>query len=252
MIDLSNKIAVVTGSGSGFGAGITKLFTKLNATVIATDVNQASLKKVVADLNKKHSNVTAFKLDVTKSTDWKKLAQHIKTKYKKLDIIVNNAGYTHKNNSMFKVTEKEYDKVMNVNVKSIYYSTVHLLPIMVKNQSGSMINIASTAAVRPRPGITWYNGSKGAVLNLTKSIAAEVAKDNVRVNAINPVLGDTNMLADLIGDNLKLKDKFINDTIPFGRLSQPIDVANAVAFLASDQAEFITGTSIDVDGGRCI
>ena len=170
-----------------------------------------------------------------------------------LDIFVNNAGTTHKNSPLTAVDEATFDRVYAVNVKSIYLSAVHVVPIFQRQGQGVFLNIASTAGVRPRPGLTWYNGTKGAVITITKSMAAELACDKIRVNAINPVAGDTPLLAQFIpgDDTPEARQKFV-DTIPLGRLSQPIDIARAALFLVSDDAEFITGVCMEVDGGRCV
>jgi 3-oxoacyl-[acyl-carrier protein] reductase len=169
-----------------------------------------------------------------------------------VDILVNNAGVTHKNQSLLSVTEDEFDRIYAVNVKSIYLTTLAIVPVMEK-RGGSIINTASTAGIRPRPGLTWYNGSKGAAITLTKSMAAELAPKNIRVNAINPVIGETGMLEQFMGvaDTPENRAKFIAG-IPLGRMSKPIDIANAALFLADPASAFVTGVAIEVDGGRCI
>jgi 3-oxoacyl-[acyl-carrier protein] reductase len=171
----------------------------------------------------------------------------------KLDILVNNAGTTHKNMPMLDVDEATFDRVFAVNVKSIYLGAIHAVPVFRRQGSGNIVNVASTAGVRPRPGLTWYNGSKGAANLLTKSMAVELAPDGIRVNAVNPVMGETGLLGHFLpaGDPELGRQKVIS-TIPLGRLSRPIDIAKACAFLASDEAEFITGVCMEVDGGRCV
>jgi 3-oxoacyl-[acyl-carrier protein] reductase len=171
----------------------------------------------------------------------------------RLDIMVNNAGTTHKNRPMLDVDEATFDRVYDTNVKSLYLSAKHSVPVFRKAGHGVIINIASTAGVRPRPGLTWYNGSKGAAIILTKSMAAELAPDHIRVNAINPVMGETGLLKDFLPgeDSAEVRARIIS-TIPLGRLSQPMDIARACAFLASDDADFITGVCLEVDGGRCV
>jgi 3-oxoacyl-[acyl-carrier protein] reductase len=171
----------------------------------------------------------------------------------KLDILVNNAGTTHKNMPMLDVDEATFDRVYAVNVKSIYLGAIHAVPVFRRQGSGNIVNVASTAGVRPRPGLTWYNGSKGAANLLTKSMAVELAPDGIRVNAVNPVMGETGLLGHFLpaGDAEAGRQKVIS-TIPLGRLSRPIDIAKACAFLASDEAEFITGVCMEVDGGRCV
>jgi 3-oxoacyl-[acyl-carrier protein] reductase len=170
-----------------------------------------------------------------------------------VDILVNNAGVTHKNQSLMTVTEDEFDRIYAVNVKSIYLTTLAVVPLMEKRGGGSIINTASTAGLRPRPGLTWYNGSKGAAITLTKSMAVELAPKNIRVNAINPVIGETGMLEQFMGvaDTPENRAKFIAG-IPLGRMSTPHDIANAALFLADPASAFVTGVAIEVDGGRCI
>jgi 3-oxoacyl-[acyl-carrier protein] reductase len=166
--------------------------------------------------------------------------------------MVNNAGWTHRNRPALEVSEEEFDRVYAINVKSIYLATIHAVPAFRANKGGVFINIASTAGLRPRPGLTWYNGSKGAAIVTSRSMAAELAPHNIRVNVINPVAGETAMLADFMGEDTPQKRAQFIATIPLGRLSQPSDVATAALFFASDEAAFITGTCMEVDGGRCI
>jgi 3-oxoacyl-[acyl-carrier protein] reductase len=170
-----------------------------------------------------------------------------------LDIIINNAGTTHRNQPMLDVDEATFDRVFATNVKSLYLSAKHTVPVFRKQGHGVIVNVASTAGVRPRPGLTWYNGSKGAAILLTKSMAVELAPDHIRVNAVNPVMGETGLLKDFLpgADSVETRQKVIN-TIPLGRLSLPEDIAKACAFLASDEADFITGVCMEVDGGRCV
>jgi len=169
-----------------------------------------------------------------------------------LDIVVNNAGTTHRNQPMLDVSEKDFDRVFAVNVKSLFHSTRNIVPHFRKTGSGVFITIASTAGVRPRPGLVWYNGSKGAAITMSRSMAVELAPDKIRVNVVNPVAGDTPLLAEFMGaDTPEIRAKFVS-SIPLGRFSQPLDIANACLYLASDEAEFITGTCIEVDGGRCV
>ena len=173
-------------------------------------------------------------------------------RYGKLDIVVNNAGITHINGPMLEVNEALFDRVFAVNVKSIYLSALHTVPVFRKQGGGCIINTASTAGLRPRPGLVWYNGSKGAAITLTKAMAVELAPDKIRVNAVCPVAGDTPLLASFMGgDTPENRKKFIS-SIPLGRLSTPRDIANAALYLASDEAEFITGVALEVDGGRCV
>ncbi len=184
---VKNKSIIVTGSGGGIGEGIAKRLAEEGAQVIVNDINAALGEKVVADIVKAGGTATFFAADVTKSADVKALVEHAVKTYGKLDVMVNNAGWTHRNRPALEVSEDEFDKCYAVNMKSIYLATIHATPVFRSNKGGSFINIASTAGVRPRPGLTWYNGSKGAVITTSKSLAAELGPDNIRVNCLNPV-----------------------------------------------------------------
>ncbi|MCB1513427.1 MAG: glucose 1-dehydrogenase [Hyphomicrobiaceae bacterium] len=247
---LDGKIAIVTGGASGFGRGIAELFAEEGARVIVADLNGAAAADVAQSLGR---GAMAVEADVTKSSDVQQLIATADEVCGGLDILVNNAGFTHKNQSLMTVGEAEFDRIYAVNVKSIYLTTLAAVPVMEKRGGGAIINTASTAGVRPRPGLTWYNGSKGAVITLTKSMAAELAPRKIRVNAINPVIGETGMLEQFMGmpDTPENRAKFLA-TIPLGRMSTPRDIANAALFLAEPAANFITGVCIEVDGGRCI
>ena len=252
MIDLTGKTAIVTGAGSGFGASIAKLFAELGANVLGGDINEAAVSAIAAEVTGTGGQMQAIAMDVASSQDFQTAVTTAIDAYGALDIVVNNAGYTHRNMPMLEVDEATFDKVMQVNVKSIYLSAIHAIPRMLEQGKGAIVNIASTAGVRPRPGITWYNGSKGAVITLTKSMAGELGNKNIRVNAINPVMSATGMLDALLGGDSPEARKRITSMIPMGKFSEPIDVARATAFLASDAAQFITGATLEVDGGRCI
>ena len=242
---LKDKTAIVTGAGSGFGAGIARRFAEEGARVIVNDVN-ASGEKVAKEIG--GSFVQA---DVTKSDDWTKL---VRAAGADLDIVVNNAGWTHRNKPYLEVTEAEFDRVYAVNVKSIYLSAMHAVPVFRKRGGGCFVNIASTAGIRPRPGLTVYNSSKGAVITMSKSMAGEFGKDRIRVNCVNPVFSpETALSADFAGGSVSedAKARFLA-TIPLGRFSTPLDVANACLYLASDEASLVSGVCIEVDGARCV
>ena len=251
---VEGKSIIVTGAGGGIGEGIARRLASEGAAVIVNDINAALSEKVTADINAAGGRARFVAGDVTKSADWQALVAAAQAFGGKLDVIVNNAGWTHRNRPMLEVSEAEFDKVYDVNMKSIYWSAIHGVPAMQQAGGGSFINIASTAGVRPRPGLTWYNGSKAAVIVTSKSMAAELGPDNIRVNCINPVFNpDTGLSAEFAGGPVdeERKAKF-RATIPLGRFSTALDVANAALYLASDEAAFISGVCIEVDGARCV
>jgi len=246
---LKDKVVIVTGGGSGFGEGIAKRFAEEGAKVVVADIDENNGSRVAKSLN-------AFfvRADVAKSADWAHLIAESSARHGRLDVVVNNAGWTHKRKAYLDVTEAEFDKVYAVNVKSIYLSAMHAVPVFRKQGGGAFINIASTAGIRPRPGLTVYNSSKGAVILMSKSMAGEFGPDKIRVNCINPVFSpDTALSADFAGGALtdEAKKGFLA-TIPLGRFSTPLDIANACLFLASDEAAFISGVCIEVDGARSV
>ena len=251
---LQNKTIIVTGSGGGIGEGIAKRLAAEGAQLIVNDINPAMGNKVVADIVAAGGVASFFAADVTKSDEVKAMVAAAVARYARLDVMVNNAGWTHRNRPALEVSEEDFDKCYAVNVKSIYLATIHATPVFRAQGGGSFINIASTAGVRPRPGLTWYNGSKGAVITTSKSLAAELGPDNIRVNCINPVFNpDTGLAAEFAGGPLteERKDKF-RASIPLGRFSTALDVANAALYLASDEAAFISGVCLEVDGARCV
>lgn len=245
---LKSKVAVVTGGAQGFGLGIVERFLEEGASVMIVDVKGEAAEEVA----KKHANAAALAADVSKDHDWAGIVAATLARFGRIDCVVNNAGVSHRNQPMLDVDEAEFDRVYAVNVKSIFLSARHCVPVFRKQGSGNFVQIASTAGVRPRPGLTWYNGSKGAVIVTSRSMAAELAKDNIRVNVINPVAGETPLLATFMGEDTPEKRAQFRASIPMGRLSTPRDIANAALFLASDDAEFITGACLEVDGGRCV
>lgn len=249
---LQDKIAIVTGAGSGFGEGIAKRFAQEGAAVVANDINTANGERVAREIVAAGGRAKFCAGDVSRDADVSHLIAFALAGFGDFDIVVNNAGTTHRNRPMLEVTEDEFDRIYRVNVKSLFLTAKHAVPHFRARKNGVFITIASTAGVRPRPGLTWYNGSKGAAIVTSRSMAAELAPDNIRVNVINPVAGETAMLADFMGqDTPEMRKKFIS-TIPLGRLSLPSDIATAAVFFASDEAAFITGACLEVDGGRCV
>ncbi len=247
---LADKTAIVTGAASGFGRGIAEAFAAEGAKVVVADIDTARAEAVASSIG---NGAIAAVADVSKRDDVARLVDTTVRAFGGLDIVVNNAGVTHRNQSLMTVTEDEFDRIYAVNVKSIYLMTLATVPELEKRGGGSIINTASTAGLRPRPGLTWYNGSKGAVITLTKSMAVELAPKNIRVNAINPVIGETGLLEEFMGtaDTAENRARFLAG-IPLGRMSKPSDIANAALFLADPASHFITGIAIEVDGGRCI
>jgi 3-oxoacyl-[acyl-carrier protein] reductase len=242
---LKDKVAIVTGAGSGFGAGIARRFAEEGAQVVVNDVSPQG-ERVAKEVGGRF-----VQGDVTRGADWAKLVQAAGDK---LAIVVNNAGWTHRNKPYLEVSEAEFDKVYAVNVKSVYLSALHAMPVLKRRGGGAIVNIASTAGIRPRPGLTVYNSSKGAVILMSKSMAAEFGPDKIRVNCVNPVFSpDTGLSAEFAGGAVteEMKKKFMA-TIPLGRFSTPLDVANACLYLASDEAAMISGVCIEVDGARCV
>jgi len=245
---LKDKVAIVTGAGSGFGEGIARAFANAGAKVLVADIDENNGRRVAGGI----AGARFCKVDVAVNSEVKAMVKAAVDFFGGLDILVNNAGIAQRRMPMLEVPEDAFDRLYAVNVKSIYLSAIHAVPHLKARGRGVIINIASTAAGRPRPGLTWYNGTKGAVVTLTRSMAAELAADNIRVVAVNPVLGETALTADFMGgDTPELRAKFIA-TIPLGRMSRPRDVANAALYLASDEADFITGACLDVDGGRSV
>ncbi|MBV8148104.1 MAG: glucose 1-dehydrogenase [Candidatus Eremiobacteraeota bacterium] len=244
---LAGKIALVTGGGSGFGAEICRTFASEGATVAVLDVNEQNGRAVASEIKARF-----IRCDVAKRADVAAAVAEMHNAFGRVDVYVNNAGITHTNRPLLEVEESWFDRIFAVNVKAIYFSALELVPVFRAQGGGAIINVASTAGVRPRPGLVVYNASKGAAISLTKSLAIELAPDNIRVTAVNPVAGETPLLASFMGaDTPELREKF-RSSVPLGRLSTPRDVANTVLFLASDEAAFLTGVAIEVDGGRCI
>jgi 3-oxoacyl-[acyl-carrier protein] reductase len=245
---LKDKVAIVTGGGSGFGEGIVRKFVAEGAKVIVADRDAHAAERVAASLDGAARAVTA---DVTVDADVARMVKSAE-QFGALDILVNNAGIGHVPQALEAVDEKLFDQVLAVNVKSIYLTARHVVPLFKQRKKGAILNIASTAGVSPRPNLTWYNSSKGWVITATRSMAVELAPSGIRVNALNPVAGETPLLKTFMGaDTPEVRARFLS-TIPLGRFSTPEDIANASAFLCSDEASMITGVAVEVDGGRCI
>lgn len=246
---LENKVALITGAASGFGAGMARRFVEQGAKVILADIQEGAGRDLAAELG---DNALFSECDVTDYIEISNAVKTAKAEFGKLDIVVNNAGYTHLNQPLADVEEAEYDKIFAVNVKSIYLMTKATLPTFRSQGSGVYLNIASTAGVRPRPGLVWYNSSKAAVIGITRSMAIELAPERIRVNAINPVAGETPLLERFMGEDTPEKREQFKASIPIGRLSTPDDISNAAIYLCSDEASMVTGVAMEVDGGRCI
>ncbi|AKR58453.1 3-ketoacyl-ACP reductase [Devosia sp. H5989] len=244
---LANKTAIVTGGASGFGAGIVKKFIAEGARVMIADINGDAAHAMASELG-----ALSQQVDVSRAESVDALAEAALKAFGNLDILVNNAGVSHMPAAMEEISEADFDRVVGVNIKSVYLTARALVPHMKANRKGAILNVASTAAVSPRPRLSWYNASKGWMVTATKSMAIELAPLGVRVNAINPVAGDTPLLKTFMGeDTPEVRAKFLS-TIPIGRFSTPEDMGNAACFLCSDEASMVTGVAMEVDGGRCI
>lgn len=246
---LENKIAIITGAASGFGRGMAMRFAEEGAKVVVADLNAKGAEQVAEEIGDAALPVTA---DVSIKADIEAMVAAAMEAHGRIDIMVNNAGFTHKKGDLLQVDEHAFDLVAAVNMKAIYHSTVAVAPIMEAQGGGCILTTASTAGVRPRPGLTWYNASKGWAITATKSMAVELAPKNIRVNCLCPVAGETGMLSQFLGEDTPERRAEFRATIPLGRLSTATDVANAALWLASDEAEFITGVALEVDGGRCV
>lgn len=246
---LQDKVAIITGAASGFGEGMARRFSEEGAHVVVCDLNIKGASKVASEIG---NSAIAVRADVSLRKDIDGMTRAALDAFGRIDILVNNAGYSHRNGNMLEVDESTFDLIMAVNTKAIYYSALSIVPVMERQGGGVIINTASTAGLRPRPGLTWYNASKGWTITATKSMAVELAPKKIRVNCLCPVAGETGMLALFMGEDTAEKRAQFRASIPLGRLSTPQDIANAALWLASDDAEFITGIALEVDGGRCI
>jgi 3-oxoacyl-[acyl-carrier protein] reductase len=244
---LKGKVAIVTGGASGFGEGIVRRFAAEGAKVVIADLNDEAAQKIA-----RATDGLAVATDVSKPADVKALAEAAVARFGDIDILVNNAGIGHKPQALDTLPEDAFDRILAVNAKSVFLTAREIVPRMKARKKGAILNVASTGGVSPRPNLTWYNASKGWMITATRAMAVELAPFGVRVNAINPVAGETPLLATFMGqDTPEIRAKFLA-SIPIGRFSTPEDMANAALFLCSDEASMITGVALEVDGGRCI
>ena len=246
---LKGKAALVTGAGQGFGYGIVEAFAREGARVACLDLKADTAEAAARRLG---GGAIAIHADVSDRADMMRAARTAIEAFGRVDIVVNNAGTTHRNKPLMQVEDSEFDRIFAVNVKSIMLAAQAFLPHMREKGGGVFINIGSTAGLRPRPGLAVYNSSKGAVHAMTKSLAVELAPDKIRVCALAPVAGETPLLATFLGEDTPERREAFRATVPLGRLSTPQDVGAAALFLASDEAGFLTGVVLEVDGGRCV
>jgi 3-oxoacyl-[acyl-carrier protein] reductase len=243
------KTAIVTGAGSGFGAGIARRLAQEGARVAVVDLNGDAARTVARELG---DEALAIEANVASDDDVGRMAATVLDTFGRLDVLVNNAGIGHSPQALEGVSEDLFDRILSVNAKSVYLTARHLVPSMKASGGGAILNVASTGAVRPRPGLTWYNASKGWMTAATRAMAIELAPAGIRVNAINPVAGDTPLLATFMGEDSDEGRGRMIASIPLGRLSTPEDMAAAAAYLCSEDASMVTGIALEVDGGRCI
>lgn len=246
---LNSKTAIVTGGASGFGAGIARKFATEGARVMIADINGDAAADMAAEIG---DQAIAQTVDVSDGASVNAMAEAALAAFGQVDILVNNAGITHLPTPLDEVSEADFDRVFGVNMKSVYLTARALVPHMKTRSSGAILNIASTAGVSPRPNLNWYNASKGWMITATKTMAVELAPKGIRVNALNPVAGETPLLKSFLGEDTPERRAQFLATIPIGRFSQPEDLGNAACFLCSDEASMITGVAMEVDGGRCI
>lgn len=246
---MTNKVAIVTGGASGFGEGIARKFVAEGARVVIVDINIDAANELAVELG---DSTIACQVDVSSFEDVERMKDITLNTFGRIDILVNNAGVTHLPMAMEEVSESDFDKVFAVNAKSVFLTAKHIVPVMKSQGDGVILNVASTGGVSPRPRLSWYNASKGWMITATRGMAVELAPMNIRVNAINPVAGETPLLKSFMGeDTPEIREKFLS-TIPIGRFSTPEDMGNAACYLCSDEASMVTGVCMEVDGGRCI
>ncbi|MDD9719495.1 SDR family oxidoreductase [Sulfitobacter sp. PR48] len=246
---LTGKTAIITGGASGFGAGIVRRFLQDGARVMIADLNGSAASDLAQEMG---DHAIAHTVDVSDGLSVSDMCRTAIEEWGHVDILINNAGVTHLPTPLDEVSEEDFDRVFNVNMKSVYLTARALVPHMKERAAGAILNIASTAGVSPRPNLNWYNASKGWMITATKTMAVELAPKGIRVNALNPVAGETPLLKSFMGeDTPEMRAKFLS-TIPLGRFSTPQDMGNAALFLCSDEASMITGVAMEVDGGRCI
>jgi 3-oxoacyl-[acyl-carrier protein] reductase len=244
---LKDKVALVTGGASGFGEGIARRFAQEGARVAIADLNEGAAQKLANELGG-----LAVRADISRGPEVSALVQAVRAKWGEIDILVNNAGIGHKPQALDTLSEETFDRILAINAKSVFLTAREIVPAMKARKRGAILNIASTGGVSPRPNLTWYNASKGWMITATRAMAVELAPFGIRVNAINPVAGETPLLATFMGeDTPEIRAKFLA-SIPIGRFSTPKDIASAACFLCSDEASMITGVALEVDGGRCI
>ena len=246
---LKDKVAVITGAASGFGEGMARRFAEEGAKVVVADLNGKGAERVADQIGPAAIPVS---VDVSQKADIDEMVAAVIEAHGRIDIMVNNAGFTHPNGDMLEVDEQSFDLITAVNMKAIYHTARAIVPIMEAQGGGCILTTASTAGLRPRPGLTWYNASKGWAITATKSMAVELAPKKIRVNCLCPVAGETGMLSLFLGEDTPERRAQFRATVPLGRFSTPLDIANAALWLVSDEAEFITGVALEVDGGRCV